>query len=986
MPLAPSAKRVLLTAYADTDAAIRAINQVRIHYYLTKPWDPPEQNLYPYLDDLLEDWQANYRPPYAGVRLVGTRWSPRAHALRDFLGRNLIPFQWLDVDASDDARVLAERLAREAGPERREPTLPAVLLPDGAPLLDPEPAAVAERLGLRMRAEKPFYDLVVVGAGPAGLAAAVYGASEGLHTLLVEREAPGGQAGTSSNIENYLGFPLGLTGADLTRRAVAQARKFGAEILTPQEVRNVRVDGPYRVLTLGDGTEVSTRVLLVSTGVSYRWLEAPGVAELTGRGVYYGAALTEALSCRDEDVYVVGGGNSAGQAAMYFARYARQVTILVRGPGLAETMSQYLIDQIAAMPNIVVQPRTQVAAVAGDGHLETIVLRCTDGSERVVRGRLAVRVHRRRAAHRLAGRDGRARPARLHPHWRLLPRTPGLAAERAAARARLARSTASRPCWRRASPGLLRRRCAAPVGEAGRQRGGRGVPIAVQFTHHYLAESDGGRSRGARALGAASTTARRTSWTRCSARPRSCRWLTGSCSSRTTTARTRCGAARRDARRQQGGGRPRDGRRPARAGRLPGRDLAAHRDGGRAPGAGARRGAARAHPRGGVLRGAALVRVGVPDGAAHDGRARAAHRAPAAAARAHGGVGHAGRRAGARAEQPGRGGGARDRRAARADAGRRSAGPAAGRAPVDGRGGRAAAAAGGRDAPRRPGGAPARSARPGRPRGSAVRWLSAHDVARGWELAPLLLDRGVTPARLEELSLGCGPGVLGDALAWAEQLTAIRQLLEEAGQSTARISEMVRAIKAYSYTDTTTSRRADVHEGIEQSLTMLTPKLRDARARIARAYDRSLPPSRASARSSTRCGPTCSTTPPTRWPRSAAGALRVVTRRGEDDGLVVDVTDAGPGIAPEAQGAYLRAVLHHQGAGQGHRPRARDRAAHRQPARRADRRRLRAGHTRVSVHLPVLLPLQAPLAPLATGATGDAVSPPPLAPLPEHRA
>jgi thioredoxin reductase (NADPH) len=381
MPLAPSAKRVLLTAYADTDAAIRAINQVRIHYYLTKPWDPPEQNLYPYLDDLLEDWQANYRPPYQGVRLVGTRWSPRAHALRDFLGRNLIPFQWLDVDASDEARTLADRVTRDAGPARTEPALPAVLLPDGPPLLDPEPAAVAERLGLRTRAEKPFYDFIVVGAGPAGLAAAVYGASEGLHTLLVEREAPGGQAGTSSNIENYLGFPVGLTGADLARRAVAQARKFGTEILTPQEVLGVRLDGPYRVLTLGDGSEVSTRVLLVSTGVAYRRLEAPGSEALTGRGVYYGAALTEALACRDEDVYVVGGGNSAGQAAMYFARYARQVTILVRGAGLAETMSQYLIDQIAATANIVVQPRTQVAAVAGDGHLETITLRCADGSE-----------------------------------------------------------------------------------------------------------------------------------------------------------------------------------------------------------------------------------------------------------------------------------------------------------------------------------------------------------------------------------------------------------------------------------------------------------------------------------------------------------------------------------------------------------------------------------------------------------------------------
>jgi thioredoxin reductase (NADPH) len=488
MLLAPDAKRVLLTAYADTDAAIRAINQVRIHYYLTKPWDPPEQNLYPYLDDLLEDWQASYRPPYSGVRLVGNRWSPRAHALRDFLGRNLIPFQWLDVDASDEARVLAERLAREAGPERTEPTLPAVLLPDGASLLDPEPAEVAERLGLRMRAEKPFYDLVVVGAGPAGLAAAVYGASEGLHTLLIEREAPGGQAGTSSNIENYLGFPLGLTGADLTRRAVAQARKFGAEILTPQEVRNVRVDGPYRVLTLGDGSEVSTRVLLVSTGVSYRWLEAPGVAELTGRGVYYGAALTEALSCRDEDVYVVGGGNSAGQAAMFFARYARQVTILVRGPGLAETMSQYLIDQIAAMPNIVIQPRTQVAAVAGDGHLETITLRCTDGREQVVRASsLFVFIGAAPRTDWLGGTVARD-PLGFILTGADLPRTPGPTPS-APPRVRGWPLDREPYLLETSVPGIF---CAGDVRHQSVKRVASAVgegAIAVQFTHHYLAEA-----------------------------------------------------------------------------------------------------------------------------------------------------------------------------------------------------------------------------------------------------------------------------------------------------------------------------------------------------------------------------------------------------------------------------------------------------------------------------------------------------------------
>src|SRR5919201_896994 len=390
MALAPGAKRVLLTAYADTEAAIQAINKVRIHYYLMKPWDPPEQNLYPYLNDLLEDWRATYRPPFEGIRVIGNRWSPRAHRVRDFLGRNTIPFQWLDLDTSGEARDLLAMLAQpaagaapneenEGGDDRRTLTPPVVLFPDGSYLADPELADLAERIGLRTRAERPFYDLLVVGGGPAGLAAAGYGASEGLKTLLVEREAPGGQAGTSSNIENYLGFPTGLTGADLARRAVAQARKFGAELLTPQEVRGLRTQGPYRVLTLADGSEVSSRVLLVATGVQYRRLDVPGVEALTGRGVYYGATLSEALSCRDEDVYVVGGGNSAGQAAVYFAQYAKSVTILVRGEGLAESMSQYLIDQLHAVPNVSVLTRTRVAAVEGEGHLERVTLAC--GSE-----------------------------------------------------------------------------------------------------------------------------------------------------------------------------------------------------------------------------------------------------------------------------------------------------------------------------------------------------------------------------------------------------------------------------------------------------------------------------------------------------------------------------------------------------------------------------------------------------------------------------
>ena len=379
MALVPDAKRALLTAYADTDAAIRAINRVRVHHYFMKPWDPPEQHLYPEVDDLLDEWQAGYHPAFDGIRVIGNRWAPRTHAIRDFLGRNLTPAHWLDPETSDEAQTLIAAIAA-GGPS---PTLPLVLFPDGTHLADPDLGAVGERIGLRQRAERPFYDLVVIGAGPAGLAAAVYGASEGLRTLMVEREAPGGQAGTSSRIENYLGFPAGLSGGDLARRAVAQARKFGAEILTPQEVRGVRIDGPYRVLTLGDGSELATRVLLVATGIAYRTLDLPGVEALTGAGVYYGAAMTEAFSCRDEDVYVIGGGNSAGQAAMHLSQYARRVTILVRGAGLAETMSQYLIDQIAATGNIVVEPRTQVVAVAGEGHLESVTIACA-GDRRTV--------------------------------------------------------------------------------------------------------------------------------------------------------------------------------------------------------------------------------------------------------------------------------------------------------------------------------------------------------------------------------------------------------------------------------------------------------------------------------------------------------------------------------------------------------------------------------------------------------------------------
>jgi thioredoxin reductase (NADPH) len=370
--LFPAAKRVLLTAYADTEAAIRAINDIRLDHYLMKPWDPPEERLYPVLSDLLGDWQASYRPAFEGIRVIGHRWSTQAHALKDFLARNQLPYQWLDVESEPAALQYLE--AAGADPA----SLPVVIFPDGTHLAQPAVSRVAEKVGLRTRAQAPFYDLVIAGGGPAGLAAGVYGASEGLRTLIIEREAPGGQAGQSSRIENYLGFPVGLSGLDLARRAVAQATRFGTEILTPQEVSGIRLNDHYKVLTLGDGAEVSCHALLVATGVQYRKLDAPGVAALTGVGIYYGAAITEAISTRGQDVFVVGGGNSAGQAAMYLSAFARSVTILVRGQGLAESMSSYLIDQIKATPNIAVRTRASVTAAQGAGNLEALTITDAD--------------------------------------------------------------------------------------------------------------------------------------------------------------------------------------------------------------------------------------------------------------------------------------------------------------------------------------------------------------------------------------------------------------------------------------------------------------------------------------------------------------------------------------------------------------------------------------------------------------------------------
>jgi thioredoxin reductase (NADPH) len=363
----PDAHRVLLTAYADTNAAIQAINSTRLDYYLLKPWDPPEEKLYPVLNDLLDDWLASFRPPFEGIRVIGQRWSPQSHQVKDFLARNQVPYQWLDIELEE-----AKTLVSYA--EDCQAKLPLVLFTDGTRLIQPSNIQIAEKIGLQTRAERPFYDLLIVGGGPSGLAAAVYGASEGLTTVMVEREAPGGQAGSSSRIENYLGFPSGLSGGDLARRAVAQARRFGVEILSPQEVVKVRIEDPYRVVTLSDGSEVSCHAMLIATGVAYRKLDVPGMERLSGAGVYYGAAMTEALACKGEAVYVIGGANSAGQAAMHFAKYADQVTMLVRGDSLTKSMSQYLIDQIASMPNITVRTQCSVVEVHGETSLEKIVV------------------------------------------------------------------------------------------------------------------------------------------------------------------------------------------------------------------------------------------------------------------------------------------------------------------------------------------------------------------------------------------------------------------------------------------------------------------------------------------------------------------------------------------------------------------------------------------------------------------------------------
>ena len=471
----PEARRVLLTAYADTEAAIQAINTARIHYYLTKPWDPPEEKLYPVLNDLLDDWKAGYRPRFEGLRVIGHRWSPRGHQMRAFLTSNHVPYRWLDVAGDEAATLLKERGldASALSPDQ----LPVVLFSDGSAVMAPTAEALAERVGLRVQASQEFYDLIVVGAGPAGLAAAVYAASEGLRTLVIEPQAPGGQAGTTSRIENYLGFPAGITGTDMGRRALIQATRFGAEFVTQRAI-GLRIEGQYRFVQMADGRSVSSHAVLLAPGVQYRRLDIPGSERLTGCGIYYGAALVEAPSCKDMDVYVVGGANSAGQAALYFSKYASSVTILVRGSGLGATMSRYLINEIATTSNIVLKPNTQVVEVFGEEHLEQIRLVGPEGETVVPASSLFVfigaaprtewlpaAIHRDDKGFLLAGPDLRV-DGKLPPEWKE-PREPYL----------LESSVTGVFVAGDVRHGSIKR-VASAVGEGS---------IAVQFVHQYLA-------------------------------------------------------------------------------------------------------------------------------------------------------------------------------------------------------------------------------------------------------------------------------------------------------------------------------------------------------------------------------------------------------------------------------------------------------------------------------------------------------------------
>jgi len=364
----PDAKRVLLTAYSDTDAAIRAINEVKLDYYLIKPWDPPEEKLYPVINDLLEDWQGDYVPEFKGIKLVGFQFSPQSHVMKDYLASNLIPYRWMDIQTHPDGNglLIINSLCNE--------DLPVVFFDDGSYLKKPSIKEIAAKIGTNPEIIHDVYDVVIIGAGPAGLAAAVYGASEGLKTLMIERKAPGGQAGTSSRIENYLGFPSGLSGADLTRRAISQAKRLGAGFLSPQSVSDIRQKDGYKTIILEDGPEILSRTVVITTGVDYRKLEVNGIDSFTGAGIYYGAATTEASACKGKQVFVIGGGNSAGQAAMYLSKFADSVSVIIRKDSLTSTMSSYLIDQISETDNIHVLPDTEVIEAKGDNCLEELTL------------------------------------------------------------------------------------------------------------------------------------------------------------------------------------------------------------------------------------------------------------------------------------------------------------------------------------------------------------------------------------------------------------------------------------------------------------------------------------------------------------------------------------------------------------------------------------------------------------------------------------
>ena len=371
----PDAKRVLLTAYSDTDAAIKAINEVQLDYYLLKPWDPPEEKLYPILEDLLDEWQANFRPEFQGIKLVGYQYSPKSHSIKDYLSGNLIPYRWLDIENNDKAAELV------SGSDIEHKDLPAIFFEDGSHITNPSPIEIAKQLGRSPSASENIYDVAIIGAGPAGLAAAVYGGSEGLKTLLIEKRAPGGQAGTSSRIENYLGFPKGLSGSDLARRAITQATRFGVEFLSPQEVVNIKLNDQYKTICISDGSEINAKAVVVTTGVNYRKLENGAISDFTGAGVYYGAAMTEAHAFKDKQVYLVGGGNSAGQAAMYLSTFAEKVYIAIRRDSLASSMSSYLIDQINGTENIELLTHREVVDARGDGHLQGLTLKnCEDDS------------------------------------------------------------------------------------------------------------------------------------------------------------------------------------------------------------------------------------------------------------------------------------------------------------------------------------------------------------------------------------------------------------------------------------------------------------------------------------------------------------------------------------------------------------------------------------------------------------------------------